>query len=103
MILDTPLVKAEQHGSVRVDELSEVGMPRRRRPLSEQRLVPLEAPRHIPYPDDGPRALHAGTDLSGRSRPIQGCMFTLVLFERTGADFGHHKLIGLFEVRVGQD
>jgi hypothetical protein len=58
MVLDTPLVKAEQHGSIRVEELTKVAMGRRRRALAEQRLVPLEAPWHIAHPDDRPSALH---------------------------------------------
>ena len=101
MLVGSPLVKAEQHRAVGVDELSKVGVARRRRPLSEQRLVPLEAPRHILHPDDGPRALHVSIDLSGRSWPVQGCMFMLVLFKRAGADLRHHKLAWLLEVRIG--
>src|ERR1044071_7614681 len=38
-----------------------------------------------------------------RSWPVQGCMFMLVLFERTGADFGHHQLSWLLEVRIDQE
>jgi len=59
MILDSPLVEAEQHRSIRVEELTEVAMPRARRALAEEGLVPPEAPRHVPHPDDGPRTLHA--------------------------------------------
>jgi hypothetical protein len=43
MVLDAPLVKAEQHGSIGVEKLTKVGMLRRSRWLAEQRLVPLEA------------------------------------------------------------
>jgi hypothetical protein len=39
------------------------------RPLAEQRLIPLEAARHITHPDDRPRTLH---DVSGRPNvPVQ--------------------------------
>jgi hypothetical protein len=58
MVLDTPLVKAEQHSSIRVEKLTKVGMVRGRRRLAEQRLLPLETPRHIAHPDDRPRAFH---------------------------------------------
>ena len=58
MVLDAPSVKAEQHRPIRVKDLTEVGMSRSRRRLAEQRLVPLEAGRHISHPDDRPRALN---------------------------------------------
>src|SRR5207249_5509995 len=58
MLMGTPLVKAEQDGSIRVEKLTKVGMARGRRRLAEQRLVPLETPRHIAHPDDRPRAFH---------------------------------------------
>src|SRR4029434_2130273 len=58
MVLDAPLVKAEQHGSIGVEKLTKVGMLRRSRWLAEQRLVPLEAPGHILHPDDRPCAFH---------------------------------------------
>src|SRR5262245_20259844 len=58
MLVGTPLVKAEQHSSIRVEELTKVGMRWSRRPLAEQWLIPLEAARHITHPDDRPRTLH---------------------------------------------
>src|SRR5215470_20303297 len=58
MFVGAPLVKAEQDRSVRVEDLPEIVMGRRRLRLTEQRLVPLEAASHITYPDDRPRALH---------------------------------------------
>src|SRR5262245_1371705 len=58
MVFDAPLVKAEQHGSIRVEKLTEVGMFWRSCCLAEQRLVPAEAPRHILHSDDRPRAFH---------------------------------------------
>src|ERR1044071_2247799 len=38
-----------------------------------------------------------------RSRPIPGRVFKLVLLKRAGADFGHHELTWLLEVRIGQE
>src|SRR5439155_27308079 len=58
MLMGTPLVKAEQHSSIRVEKLTKVGMARGRRRLAEQRLVPLETPRHIAHPDNRPCAFH---------------------------------------------
>jgi hypothetical protein len=58
MVLDAPLMNAEQDSSIRIEELPKVGMTRRPRRLAEQRLVPLEAPRHIAHADDRPRAFH---------------------------------------------
>ncbi len=58
-----PLVEAEQHSSIRVEKLTKVGMARGRRRLAEQRLVPLETPRHIAHPDNRPRAFHRIPDV----------------------------------------
>jgi len=52
-----PLVEAEQHGSIRIQDLSKIVMARRRLLLAEERLVPFEARRHVSHPDDRPRAL----------------------------------------------
>ena len=38
-----PLVKAEQHGSIRIQDLTKVVMAGRRLRLAEERLVPFEA------------------------------------------------------------
>jgi hypothetical protein len=58
MLVGAPLVEAEQDSSIGVEDLPKVGMGWRRLGLAEQRLVPMEAARHIAYPDDRPRALH---------------------------------------------
>ena len=58
MLVRAPLVEAEQDSSIRIEDLTKVGMARRRCRLAEQRLVPLEAPRHVAHPDDRPRAFH---------------------------------------------
>src|SRR5215475_3113739 len=58
MVVRAPLVKAEQHRSIRIQDLTKVVMVRTRLGLAEQRLVPFEASRHIPDSDDRPGALH---------------------------------------------
>jgi hypothetical protein len=56
MVMGTPLVKAQQDRSIRVNKLREVFMFRSRLRESEQRLVPSEAARHIPNANDRPNA-----------------------------------------------
>lgn len=58
VVMGAPLVEAEQHRSVRVEELTKVGMRGALRTLAEQRPVPPEAPGHVPHADDRPRAFH---------------------------------------------
>ena len=58
MLVRAPLVKAEQDSSVRIEDLTKVGMVRSCLGLAEERLVPFEATRHIVYADDRPRAFH---------------------------------------------
>jgi len=70
MLVRAPLVEAEQHGSIRIEKLTKVGMARGRRRLAEQRLVPLETPRHIAHPDNRPRAFH-GVPPSGLTRIVR--------------------------------
>ena len=53
-----PLVEAEQHGSIRIQDLTKIVMARRRFRLAEERLVPFEARGHVSHPNDRPRALH---------------------------------------------
>src|SRR4030081_1415514 len=52
MLVRAPLVKAEQDGSIRIEDLTKVVMGRLCPGLAEQRLVPFEASRHIAYTDD---------------------------------------------------
>ena len=59
MLMVTPLVKAEQDRSIRVEDLPEVVMGGSRQRQAKQRLVSLEAARHIPNANDRPRASHA--------------------------------------------
>src|SRR4029453_8946480 len=56
MVVRTPLVEAEQDGSIRIPQLTKVVMIRRRLGLAEERLVPFEAARNVAYPNDRPRA-----------------------------------------------
>jgi len=58
VFVGSPFVKAEQDRAIRIQELSEVVVRGLRLRLSEERLVPPEAGRHIPDPYDRPRALH---------------------------------------------
>src|SRR2546422_775509 len=53
-----PLVEAEQDSSIRIEDLTKVGMGRLCLGLAEERLVPFEATRHIAYADDRPGAFH---------------------------------------------
>ena len=56
-----PLVEAEQDGSIRIQDLTEVVMARRRLGLAKDRLVPFEAARDVAYADDRPCAFHSVT------------------------------------------
>jgi hypothetical protein len=58
MLVGAPLVEAEQDSSVRIDDLPKVIMGRKGSRLTEQRLVPAEAGRHVAYCYDRPGALH---------------------------------------------
>jgi hypothetical protein len=62
MLVHAPLVEAEQDSSIRIEDLTKVSMARPCLRLAEERLVPLEATRHIAYADDRPRAFH-GADM----------------------------------------
>src|SRR4026208_322944 len=53
-----PPVKTKQDRTVRVEELPEIVMSRCRFGLTEERLIPIEAARHISDSNDCPRALH---------------------------------------------
>jgi hypothetical protein len=58
MLVHAPLVEAEQHGSIRIQDLTPALMHGTRLPLAEERLVPFEADRNIAYADDRPRTFH---------------------------------------------
>src|SRR5580704_19154993 len=58
MLVGAPLVDAEQDSSICIEDLSKVIMGRKGSRLTEQRLVPFEAGRHVAYSYDRPRALH---------------------------------------------
>jgi len=61
MLMGTPLVKAQQDRSIRVEDLTEVVMGGSRVRLAKQRLVPVQTSSHVAYPDDGPCALHGAS------------------------------------------
>jgi len=58
MVVRAPLVKAQQDGSVSIQNLAPVLMARWRLGLPEERLIPFEARGNVPYADDRPDALH---------------------------------------------
>ena len=58
MLVRAPLVKAEQDGSIRIQDLTKVVMGRRRLGLAEERLVPFEAAGNVADADDRPCAFH---------------------------------------------
>src|SRR5262245_24898833 len=58
MLMGTPLMKAEQDRSIRVDDLAEVVMSGSRLRQAKERLVPLQAAGHIANANDRPRTLH---------------------------------------------
>ena len=58
MLVRAPLVEAEQDSSIRIEDLTKVGMAGLCLGLAEELLVPFEATRHIAYADDRPGAFH---------------------------------------------
>ena len=54
----TPSVETQQNRSIRVENLTEVGMGRIGRWLAEKRLIPFEADRNVTYADDCPSAFN---------------------------------------------
>src|SRR4029077_4612714 len=58
MLMRAPLVETKQDSSIGIEDLPKVIMRRKDSRLTEQRLVPLEAARHVAYTYDRPRALH---------------------------------------------
>ena len=84
-----PLVEAEQHGPICIQDLTKVVMGRRRRGLAEERLVPFEAARNVAYADDRPCAFHRisavglTTRLSDRAGNSRSAATVASLFSRT--------------------
>ncbi len=56
-----PLVETQQHGSIRVADLTPVLMSRNRFRPPEERLIPFEASRNVSDADDCPCALHCAS------------------------------------------
>ena len=59
MLVRAPLMEAEQNSSIRIEDLTKVGMARLCLGQAEERLVPFEASWHIAYANDRPRAFHS--------------------------------------------
>jgi hypothetical protein len=82
MLVGTPLVKAEQDCSIRIEDLTKVVMGGFCLRQAKQRLVPLAAARHIVDANDRPHAPHGALPAAQRflrsntyaleSRPIYG-------------------------------
>src|SRR5262245_66328260 len=64
MLVGAPHVETEQYRSIRVEDLPEVVVGRSRLQQAKQRLVPLEALRHVSHANDRPRALPRALKLS---------------------------------------
>ena len=58
MLVRAPLVKTQQHGSIRVVDLTPVVMARRRFGLPKEGLVPFEAAWNVSDANDRPYAFH---------------------------------------------
>ena len=58
MLVRTPLVEAEQDGSIRIQDLTKIVMARSRLGLAEERLIPLEAAGNVADADYRPCAFH---------------------------------------------
>src|ERR1700722_5603538 len=58
MPVSAPLMETQQHGSIRITDLTKVVMARSRFGLPKERLVPTEADRNVSNADDRPYALH---------------------------------------------
>ncbi len=53
-----PFVKAEQHGSIGIDDLTKIVMTGSRLGLAKERLVPFERAPNVAYADDCPGPFH---------------------------------------------
>ena len=69
--MSSPLVKAEQNSSIRIDDLPEVVMRRRCLRQTEQRLVPVAARRHISHRYDRPGTPHVLLKLPSNEFPLR--------------------------------
>ena len=49
MFVRTPLVQAQQYGSIRIQDLTKVVVAWSRLGLTEKRLIPFETPGNVPY------------------------------------------------------
>src|SRR5664279_1938639 len=83
MLVGTPPVHAKQYRAIGVLHLPEVVVGRPCLPLTEERLIPREAARHIGDADDRPRTLH-GTSCGLPGSPA-----------RTAPNYGANRSEGL--------
>ncbi len=70
-----PLVEAEQHGSIRIEDLTKVVMTRRLLWQAKERLVPFEAARNVTYADDGPCSFHSISAVAILRRSLSNTRF----------------------------
>src|SRR5436190_19996446 len=72
MVMRAPLMQAEQHRAVAIQELTPMIMGRSRVRLAEEGLIPGEAGSYVSYANDGPGALH------GFDRTLNTCSSWIV-------------------------
>src|SRR5262245_60625723 len=58
MLVRAPLMDTKQHGSIRIQDLTEVVMGRGGHGLPKERLIPSDALVNVAYADDRPCAFH---------------------------------------------
>jgi hypothetical protein len=71
MLVRTPLVQAEQDGSIRIEDLSKVVVAGTGFWQAEEKLVPFEAARNVTYADDCPSAFHSILAVSFRPMAVE--------------------------------
>ena len=95
-----PLVETEQHGSIRIQDLTPVVMGRRRLGLAEERLVPFEATGNVADADDCPGAFHrsSAVRLNRRFRSAQALTIEPRPIEAANASLpGSEHRAGIFD------
>src|SRR5438034_10375837 len=94
MLVRTPLVEAEQDGSICIQDLTKVLMARRRLGLAEERLVPFEATGNVADADDRPRAFHRSSAV-GLTRKTKVSPYTTLFRSKGIPKWGRwlHRLV----------
>src|SRR5271168_5039271 len=81
MLVRAPLMQTQQHGAIRVEQLTPGVMTRSGCGLPKERLVPFEADRNVSNADDRPGALHCASAVGSRRLyyPVKrnGCVRSL--------------------------